>query len=279
MTSNRKYAEIAAAALGKMLPPGTDSQDVADIVESILADATREHEEGERQHVAAVAAAAEIRLARLLDASPAVIYAFDAKGNFSPTFVSDNIQRLFGYAPSEYLENPDFWRRHVHPEDLPRVEGEMASLFKEGRRAVEYRFRRKDGSYCWVNDDQHLVRDANGEPDEIVGSWSDITRAHRRRGRGGGGAPAARAPTRKRAGSDLFLQGQGRLRADLHQRERQAAAWLLSRRISEGLGVLAGPRPSRRHREGRGRAGPAVRAGAAHRPNTASARKTASIAG
>ncbi len=175
MTSNRKYAEIAAAALGKMLPPGTDSKDVADIVESILADATREHEEGERQHVAAVAAAAEIRLARLLDASPAVIYAFDAKGNFSPTFVSDNIQRLFGYAPSEYLENPDFWRRHVHPEDLPRVEGEMASLFKEGRRAVEYRFRRKCGSYCWVNDDQHLVRDANGEPDEIVGSWSDIT--------------------------------------------------------------------------------------------------------
>ena len=175
MTSNRKYAEIAAAALGKMLPPGTDSQDVADIVESILADATREHEEGERQQVAAVAAAAEIRLARLLDASPAVIYAFDAKGNFSPTFVSDNIQRLFGYAPSEYLENPDFWRRHVHPEDLPRVEGEMASLLKEGRRAVEYRFRRKDGSYCWVNDDQHLVRDANGEPDEIVGSWSDIT--------------------------------------------------------------------------------------------------------
>ena len=70
MTSNRKYAEIAAAALGKMLPPGTDSQDVADIVESILADATREHEEGERQQVAAVAAAAEIRLARLLDASP-----------------------------------------------------------------------------------------------------------------------------------------------------------------------------------------------------------------
>jgi hypothetical protein len=61
MTSNRKYAEIAAAALGKMLPPGTDSSGVADIVESVLADATREHEEGERQHVAEVAAVAEMR--------------------------------------------------------------------------------------------------------------------------------------------------------------------------------------------------------------------------
>jgi len=34
MTSSRKYAEIAAAALGKVLPPGTDSKGVADIVEN-----------------------------------------------------------------------------------------------------------------------------------------------------------------------------------------------------------------------------------------------------
>jgi len=39
---------------------------------------------------------------------------------------------------------------------------------------VEYRFRRKDGSFCWVNDEQHLVRDTQANPFEIVGSWSDI---------------------------------------------------------------------------------------------------------
>ncbi len=175
MTSSRKYAEIAAAALGKVLPPGTDSKGVADIVESVLAEASREHQEGERQHVAEVEAAAKERLARLLDASPAVIYSFEAKGDFAPTFVSANIERLFGYSPSEYLENPNFWRERVHPEDLKRVEGEVGNLFENGRHALEYRFRRKDGSYCWVNDDQHLVRDEKGEPTEIVGSWSDIT--------------------------------------------------------------------------------------------------------
>jgi PAS domain S-box-containing protein len=175
MTSSRKFAEIAAAALGKMLPAGTDSGKVADIVEGVLADATREREQDERQHLAEVEAAAATRLSRLLDASPAVIYSFEAKGDFAPTFVSENIMRLFGYAASEYLENPDFWRERVHPDDLQRIETEMDVLFEQGHHAIEYRFRRKDGSYCWVNDDQHLIRDEKGASSEVVGSWSDIT--------------------------------------------------------------------------------------------------------
>jgi PAS domain S-box-containing protein len=174
MTSSRKYAEIAAAALDKVLPAGIDSGQVADIVESVLADATREREQDERQHLAEVEAAAAMRLSRLLDASPAVIYSFEAKGDFAPTFVSDNIMRLFGYAASEYLQNPNLWRERVHPDDLPRIEGEMDVLFEQGHHAIEYRFRKKDGTYCWVNDDQHLVRDEQGAPSEVVGSWSDI---------------------------------------------------------------------------------------------------------
>jgi len=47
MIPPRKYAEIAAASLAKMLKAGTDSGKVADIVESVLAEATREHEEQE----------------------------------------------------------------------------------------------------------------------------------------------------------------------------------------------------------------------------------------
>jgi adenylate cyclase len=115
MSSSRKYAEIAAAALAKLLQDGTDSRKVVDIVEGVLADAKREHREEEHQHVAEVEAAAADRLARLLDASPAVIYSFEAKGDFRPTFVSDNIARLFGYQAREYLDDPNFWREHVHP--------------------------------------------------------------------------------------------------------------------------------------------------------------------
>src|SRR6187401_2519528 len=160
MIPPRKYAEIAAASLAKMLKAGTDSGKVADIVESVLAEATREHEEQERQHLAEVEAAAEVKLARLLDASPAVIYSFKARDDFAPLFVSQNIMRLFGYAAREYLEDPNFWRERVHPEDLACVEAEIGDLFQEGKHAIEYRFRRKDGTYSWVNDEQHLVRNA-----------------------------------------------------------------------------------------------------------------------
>src|ERR1700751_1837815 len=42
-------------------------------------------------------------LAQLVNASPAVIYSFKATADFAPTFVSDNISRVFGYTPAEYL--------------------------------------------------------------------------------------------------------------------------------------------------------------------------------
>lgn len=114
------------------------------------------------------------RLSTLLKRSPAVVYSFQASGNFSPTFVSDNIETLLGYTAEDYLTEPSFWRSHVHPEDLPRVEDEQEHLFENGQHVVEYRFRKEDGSYCWVSDEQHLILDADDHPVEVVGSWSNI---------------------------------------------------------------------------------------------------------
>jgi two-component system, sensor histidine kinase and response regulator len=118
--------------------------------------------------------AARARLSSLLGAAPVVVYSFRASGDFAPTFVSDRIQGMLGYRPDEYLENADFWRSCVHPEDLARVEAEQVQLFEKGQHLAEYRFRKKDGSYCWVSDEQHLTRDTQGRPSEVVGSWSDI---------------------------------------------------------------------------------------------------------
>ena len=128
-----------------------------------------------RDHAAEVQAAVQERLVQLLGSSPAVIYSFEATGTFGPKFVSDSITRVFGYDPHDYLENPEFWRDRVHPEDLTRVEAEVSRTFESGVNAVEYRFRRKDGAYCWVKDEQHLIRNVAGEAVEVVGSWSDIT--------------------------------------------------------------------------------------------------------
>jgi len=77
-----------------------------------------------------------------------VVYSFEVGGNYAPTFVSDNIKRVLGYEPDQYLKDPEFWRSRVHPEDLPGVEAARAELFSEGRHVAEYRFRKSDGIYC-----------------------------------------------------------------------------------------------------------------------------------
>jgi adenylate cyclase len=128
-----------------------------------------------RRHLGEALVAAQNRLVHVLISSPAVIYSFKASGDYGPTFISDNVKDLLGYEPNEYLESPDFWRRCVHPDDLPAIEAEFGQLFKKGRHTVEYRFRKKDGSYCWVSDDWHLIHDRDGQPVEVVGSWSDVT--------------------------------------------------------------------------------------------------------
>ena len=177
MTTLRECADAAAAALVDMLrsAKGTvDAASVADVIEQVLNQATSETEQGAQRRLVDLQASMQERLTRLLDASPAVIYSFKARDDFAPIFVSDNIGTLFGYAPRDYLDDPNFWRERVHPEDLPRIEAEIGSLFVKGKDALEYRFRRKDGSYCWVSDEQHLIRDEKGEPLEVVGSWSDI---------------------------------------------------------------------------------------------------------
>ena len=143
-------------------------QGVEELVEALHANnealqVAKEAEEGART-----------RLSLLLGAAPVVVYSFRASGDFAPTFVSDSIQGMLGYRPEEYMENADFWRSCVHPEDLARVEAEQVQLFQKGQHSAEYRFRKEDGSYCWVSDEQHLTRDTEGHPVEVVGSWSNI---------------------------------------------------------------------------------------------------------
>jgi adenylate cyclase len=178
MTTTSEYAKSATAALHQVLrisPGDFDAERAAAVIEQAISNATRERQTRVRRQLKAAEAAAQERVARLLSSSPAVIYSFKATGNFAPTFVSDNINAVFGYAPAEYLEDPSFWRDRVHPDDLARVDDAISAFFQNGVQAVEYRFRRKDGSYCWVNDEQRLIRGVGGKPLEIVGSWSDIT--------------------------------------------------------------------------------------------------------
>src|SRR5215471_13201876 len=105
MTTPSEYARDATAALHQVLhisPGDFDAEGTAAVIDRAIRNATRERETRARRQLKEAQAAAQERLARLLTAAPAVIYSFKASGDYAPTFVSDNIVDVFGYAPAEY---------------------------------------------------------------------------------------------------------------------------------------------------------------------------------
>ena len=117
----------------------------------------------------------QTRFQQVVASSTAVIYANAVSGStFSPTWVSENVTRITGYGPDESLQ-PTWWLNNLHPDDRARVLAEMPALYANDHLTTEYRFRGKDGRYHWIHDEARLLRDAAGNPAEVVGSWVDIT--------------------------------------------------------------------------------------------------------
>jgi len=118
---------------------------------------------------------AKQRMEILVTSSTVMLYTCQAFGDFDATFISDNIYAITGYTNEEFLSK-GFWAKHIHPEDAPRVFEDMARLFEHDYHKHEYRFMFKDGIYRWMYDELKLIRDNSGNPLEILGTWTDITR-------------------------------------------------------------------------------------------------------
>ncbi len=117
----------------------------------------------------------EARFAFLVSASPAIIYTTTPQAPRRTTFISDNTRTKLGYAPERFIRDPDFWINHVHPEDRVHVLAGLSRTETERSRALEYRFLAQDGSWRWMRDETREVKDAGGQPVEIIGYWADIT--------------------------------------------------------------------------------------------------------
>ncbi|MHA2247740.1 MAG: sensor histidine kinase [Candidatus Hodarchaeales archaeon] len=116
------------------------------------------------------------RLEYLLKSSPAVIYSCESWGNFQVTFMSENVQEITGYDIHEFIHNPTFWINGMHPDDRQQVVNNFEDIVQKEHYSETYRFQHKDGSYQWMLDEATLIRDEQGNPTEIVGYWTDITK-------------------------------------------------------------------------------------------------------
>jgi PAS domain S-box-containing protein len=117
---------------------------------------------------------AKERLQYLLTSSPVVIYSSKTSGDFGNTFMSENVKKMLGYEAREFLENSNFWLRHVHPEDVEYILRKFSQLFEQEYSSYEYRFLHADGTYHWLYEQVRLIRDEAGKPIELVGYWADV---------------------------------------------------------------------------------------------------------
>ena len=107
--------------------------------------------------------ATEERLRDLIEHIPAVTYRESIDANPEDFYISPQVHDLLGYTPPEWTWTPGFWLDRIHPDDLERVSALDAEMNERGRPfAMEYRFRRADGSYVWLQDQASLVGPEGG---------------------------------------------------------------------------------------------------------------------
>lgn len=81
-------------------------------------------------------------------------------------YVSPSIARLLGYDPSEIL-GVSCWD-YIHPDDRKRVREALRSGAETGESSAEFRFRKADGSYLWIESNGRLIARPSGEKQALV---------------------------------------------------------------------------------------------------------------
>jgi PAS domain S-box-containing protein len=116
----------------------------------------------------------ETRIRLITERISDVIVRADMKGRI--LYVSPSC-RILGYEPEELMGEDG--GLHIHPEDVGRFLENGRILIQEGRVAAprdrQHRFRRKDGSYVWLEGNPTVLTDAEGRGVELINVFRDVT--------------------------------------------------------------------------------------------------------
>ena len=125
-----------------------------------------------RAHADAVAA--QQRFLDLVNSIEGIVWEVDVrKRAFS--FVSRQAERMLGYPVDQWLQDPNFLKDHMHPDDREWV----VRVFHTARATMkdhdfEYRMVASSGQVIWVRNLVTVVAE-NGEPTQLRGLMFDIT--------------------------------------------------------------------------------------------------------
>ncbi|HRJ47817.1 MAG TPA: PAS domain-containing protein, partial [Opitutaceae bacterium] len=128
-----------------------------------------------RRHAAEQALAETLECNRdLIRSIEGIVWEADAV-TLAFTFVSEQAQRLLGYPTRAWLEEPEFWEEHIHPDDRAATVRSCRDLARQGRdHVLEYRMLAADGREVWLRDMVTYVAEPGRRP-LLRGVMMDIT--------------------------------------------------------------------------------------------------------
>ncbi len=141
--------------------------------------------------------ASEQQLRSVTDAALEAMCLHEADGSYR--WVSEGVAEVLGWEPAALLRTNPY--EHFHPDDLDRIRHESHDVALASGRSlsITYRFRRQDGSYCWLETATSVVPAAGGDPARLV----TVSRSADSRL-----AAEARAVTRGRLGGVTHFAGR-----------------------------------------------------------------------
>jgi PAS domain S-box-containing protein len=130
----------------------TNEQLQAEIAERTRAEETREQLLVRERAARAEAVAAQHRFRDLVNSIEGIVWEADAQ-TFQFLFVSQQAQSVLGYPVERWLNEPTFWKDHLHPDDRAwAVEFCVAATAEKRDHDFEYRMLAADGRSLWLRD-------------------------------------------------------------------------------------------------------------------------------
>ena len=132
----------------------------------------------EQQRVEDELRRAEANYRALVEQLPMMVYRNSASNISLTTYVSPQVKAILGYTPEEWVADPGFWEKVLHPEDHDRVMAEVYRVHQDSQPFdTEYRIIARDGHIVWFRDQAELIRDTEGNPLFWQGLMVDVTKS------------------------------------------------------------------------------------------------------
>lgn len=111
----------------------------------------------------------------LVETLPIVTYVVESGSNGRTLYVSPQMEQLLGYPAQDWLDDPDFFDKIVHPADRARVLPQTEARTVAEDTSSLFRVLASDGREITVQSEIVVRRDERGRPSHVFGFWIDAT--------------------------------------------------------------------------------------------------------